>query len=87
MNRTFSTMRIQEMTEKLKTTIRLKKQESIDLSNLAFSLTKQAIMNGKQKVYSESDLVHFAIEKVADKICLDENGDLIYEPEKEGKKR
>jgi hypothetical protein len=70
------------MTERLKTTIRLKKQESVELSKLAFELTKENIMNGKQKLYSESDLVHFAIEKIAGKIALDANGDLIYTEEK-----
>ncbi|EAA4514412.1 hypothetical protein ZH03_005070 [Salmonella enterica subsp. enterica] len=66
------------MSESLKTTIRLKKQESVELRDIAFSLTKKAIQKGKHKVYSESDLVHFAIEKTLKNIDLDDDGNLMY---------
>lgn len=64
------------MPENIKTTIRLKKQEAIELKSLAFELTKEAIMMGKQKIYTESDIAHFAIENLIDLIVLDDNGDL-----------
>lgn len=57
-------------------TIRLKKQEAIDLKELSFELTKMAIMNGHQKLYKESDIVHFLIENVAKQITVNKNGEL-----------
>ncbi|PHM22162.1 hypothetical protein [Xenorhabdus ehlersii] len=63
----------------LKTTIRLKKSESIDLQEKAFLLTKKNIMSGRQKIYSEADLVHYAIEQMLSMITLDEHGYLILE--------
>lgn len=64
------------MSEALKTTVRLKKQEAVELRELAFSLTKKAIMKGKQKIYSESDLVHYMIENAIKNIDIDEEGNL-----------
>ncbi|MBD1226401.1 MULTISPECIES: hypothetical protein [Xenorhabdus] len=61
----------------LKTTIRLKKSEAIDLQEKAFHLTKKNIMSGRQKIYSEADLVHYAIEQMLTMIALDEHGHLI----------
>ncbi|HAK4778423.1 TPA: hypothetical protein H2C15_004793 [Salmonella enterica] len=70
------------MSETIKATVRLKKQEAIALKDAAFTLTKRAINNGIQKVYSESDLVHFGIEKVLKYIDIDENGKLIFNEDK-----
>uniref|UniRef100_A0AAU8B337 Uncharacterized protein n=1 Tax=Dulem virus 57 TaxID=3145768 RepID=A0AAU8B337_9VIRU len=57
-------------------TIRLKKQEASELKDLSFELTKKAITAGHQKIYKESDIVHFLIENVANKVSIDKNGDL-----------
>ncbi|MCM7236044.1 hypothetical protein M8R50_01875 [Enterobacter bugandensis] len=65
------------MAEATKTTIRLKKQEAVELKDAAFSLTKQAIMKGKQKIYTEADLAHFAIENLLKYIDIDDSGNLI----------
>ncbi len=75
------------MTQALKTTIRLKKQEAMELKDMAFTLTKKAIMQGKHKVFSESELVHFAIEKVMKNIGIDENGNLKITGEEEKEKK
>lgn len=64
------------MAEATKTTIRLKKQEAVELKDAAFSLTKQAIMKGKQKIYTEADLAHFAIENLLKYIDIDDSGNL-----------
>lgn len=60
-------------------TIRLKKQEASDLKDLSFELTKKAITAGHQKIYKESDIVHFLIENLAKKITVDNHGDLTIE--------
>lgn len=70
------------MAENIKSTIRLKKQEAAELKEAAFSLTKQAIMKGKQKIYTEADLAHFAIENLLKYIELDDSGDLILNAQK-----
>lgn len=70
------------MDENIKSTIRLKKQEATALKDAAFSLTKQAIMKGKQKIYTEADLTHFAIENLLKYIELDESGNLILNTQK-----
>ena len=60
-------------------TIRLKKQEASELKDLSFELTKKAITAGHQKIYKESDIVHFLIENLAKRITVDSHGDLIIE--------
>lgn len=60
----------------LNKTIKLKKSEATELKEISFSLTKQAINSGHQKIYKESDIVHFLIEKMAHKISLNQNGEL-----------
>jgi len=70
------------MAEATKTTIRLKKQEAVELKDAAFSLTKQAIMKGKQKIYTEADLAHFAIENLLKYIEIDDSGELILNTKK-----
>ncbi|EBP0014059.1 hypothetical protein HX37_25825 [Salmonella enterica] len=72
------------MAENIKSTIRLKKTEATALKEAAFFLTKQAIMKGKQKIYTEADLVHFAIEKLLKYIELDDSGNLKLRQKKEG---
>ncbi|ELQ4283580.1 hypothetical protein R2X83_000551 [Salmonella enterica] len=69
------------MSETIKATIRLKKQEAIELKDRAYALTKKAIVNGKHIIYTESDLVHFSIEKTLKKIDLDESGKLVLSEE------
>lgn len=69
------------MSETIKATIRLKKQEAIELKDKAYALTKKAIVNGKHIIYTESDLVHFSIEKTLKKIDLDESGKLVLNEE------
>lgn len=69
------------MADNLKTTIRLKKGEASVLKDLAFELTKEAINLGKRKVYTEADIVHFAIEIMSKIIAVDENGDLAIQNE------
>lgn len=73
------------MSEPLKATIRLKKQEAIDLKEMAFNLTKKAIMNGKQKIHSESDIVHLAIEYAIKNIDIDDKGELVIDVENKKK--
>lgn len=58
-------------------TIRLKKQEASDLKDLSFELTKKAITAGHQKIYKESDIVHFLIENLAQKVTINSKGDLV----------
>ncbi|ECJ8613255.1 hypothetical protein FQB19_22170 [Salmonella enterica] len=70
------------MSETIKATIRLKKQEAIELKDRAYALTKKAIVNGKHIIYTESDLVHFSIEKTLKKIDLDDSGKLMLKDEK-----
>lgn len=60
-------------------TIRLKKQEASELKDLSFELTKKAITAGHQKIYKESDIVHFLIENLAKRITVDSHGDLKIE--------
>lgn len=60
----------------LKKTIRLKKEESVSLQDKAFSLTKKAIYQGNKIVYQESDIVHYIIDKILEKVDIDENGKL-----------
>lgn len=55
-------------------TIRLKKQEAIDLREISFELTKKAIMAGHQKLYKESDIVHYLIENLAQCVKVNEKG-------------
>ncbi|MGX2949147.1 hypothetical protein [Frederiksenia canicola] len=57
-------------------TIRLKKQEAIDLKEISFNLTKKAIMAGHQKLYKESDIVHYLIENLAQCVKVNEKGAL-----------
>lgn len=54
-------------------TIRLKKQEAIDLKEQSFILTKKAIMSGHQKLYKESDVVHYLLENMAKYVIVNEN--------------
>ena len=63
-------------------TIRLKKQEAIDLKDISFELTKKAIMAGHQKLYKESDIVHYLIENLAQCIKVNEKGLLALDDEK-----
>jgi len=51
-------------------TVRLKKQEAAELKDLSFELTKKAIGAGHQKIYKESDIVHFLIENLAQKVAV-----------------
>ena len=74
------------MSEAVKETIRLKKQEAIELKDKAYALTKKAIVSGKHIVYSESDLVHFSIENTLKNIDLDDDGKLIVKDEKKKNK-
>lgn len=60
----------------LKKTIRLKKEESVSLQDKAFSLTKKAIYQGNKNVYQESDIVHYIIDRILEKVDIDENGKL-----------
>lgn len=69
------------MSESIKATIRLKKQEAVELKDKAYALTRKAIMNGKHIVYTESDLVHFAIENTLKNIDLNDSGQLIIKQE------
>ncbi|MIE73125.1 hypothetical protein EL06_28160 [Salmonella enterica subsp. diarizonae] len=69
------------MSEAIKATVRLKKQEAIELKDKAYALTRRAIMNGKHVVYTESDIVHFAISSTIKNIDLDENGHLAIKQE------
>ena len=57
-------------------TVRLKKQEASDLKDLSFELTKKAITAGHQKLYRESDIVHFLIENISQSITIDKEGNL-----------
>lgn len=61
----------------LKKTIRLKKEESVSLQDKAFFLTKY---QGNKIIYKESDIVHYIIDKILDKIDIDENGKLTITP-------
>lgn len=63
-------------------TIRLKKQEAIDLKDISFELTKKAIMAGHQKLYKESDVVHYLIENLASCVKVNEKGLLNLDYEK-----
>lgn len=63
-------------------TIRLKKQEAIDLKDISFELTKKAIMAGHQKIYKESDIVHYLIENFAQCVKIDQKGMLSLDYEK-----
>ncbi|TYG33315.1 hypothetical protein FW755_12485 [Lonepinella koalarum] len=63
-------------------TIRLKKQEAIDLKDISFELTKKAIMAGHQKLYKESDIVHYLIENLAKCIQVNQNGSLSLDYDK-----
>ncbi|HHE3607754.1 hypothetical protein [Pasteurella multocida] len=60
-------------------TIRLKKQEAAELKEMSFELTKKAIMLGHQKIYKESDIVHFLIDKMSKKISINKDGNLTIE--------
>lgn len=60
-------------------TIRLKKNEATELKDLSFELTKKAITAGHQKIYKESDIVHFLIEKMAKKVTINKSGELIID--------
>lgn len=63
-------------------TIRLKKQEAIDLKDISFDLTKKAIMAGHQKIYKESDIVHYLIENLAKCVKVNSKGTLSLDYEK-----
>ena len=63
-------------------TIRLKKQEAIDLKDISFELTKKAIMAGHQKLYKESDVVHYLIENLTSCVKVNEKGLLSLDYEK-----
>lgn len=63
-------------------TIRLKKQEAIDLKEISFELTKKAIMAGHQKLYKESDIVHYLIENFAQCVKVNQSGLLSLDYEK-----
>lgn len=71
--------KIKEMKKEISKTIRLTKQETTTLSEMAFELTKSAIVNGHHKLYKESDLVHFLIEHAAQYISIDRNGNLKFD--------
>lgn len=58
------------------TTIRLKQQESIALENVAFELTKKAIISDNKRFIKETDIVHFLISECLSMIDLDETGKL-----------
>ncbi|ECK9011641.1 hypothetical protein AID11_12345 [Salmonella enterica subsp. enterica] len=73
------------MSEAIKATIRLKKQEAIALKDKAYALTKKAIMNGIHTVHTESDIVHFAIENTLKNIDVDESGKLTINQEEKKK--
>ncbi|WP_283126875.1 hypothetical protein [Providencia stuartii] len=66
------------MTEPLIKTIRLKDNESIDLKELSYSLTRKNIMNGLKAVYRESDIVHFILESKIHDVDVNEMGELIF---------
>lgn len=74
------------MKEKLVATIRLKKSESIILRDISWSLTKQQITTGKMRVVTEADIVHMLIEKYANNVNIDENGDLCLKDYKKNPK-
>ncbi|MDE8035788.1 hypothetical protein OQ257_11560 [Actinobacillus equuli subsp. equuli] len=59
-------------------TIRLKKHEAIELKELSFELTKASILNGHQKIYKESDIVHFLIEQGSKRITINKDGELVF---------
>lgn len=65
-----------DMTEKLVTTIRLKKTESSDLRELSWTLTKQQIAAGRMRMITEADIVHMLIEQHAKDVALDADGNL-----------
>ncbi|MGX2970461.1 hypothetical protein ACWIVY_09325 [Ursidibacter sp. B-7004-1] len=62
-------------------TIRLKKQEAAELKDLSFELTKSSIMNGHQKLYKESDIVHFLIENASKYVAVGKDGELCFKKE------
>ncbi|MDO9950824.1 hypothetical protein Q7404_10315 [Glaesserella parasuis] len=62
-------------------TIRLKKQEAAELKDLSFELTKSSIMNGHQKLYKESDIVHFLIENASKYVAVGKDGELYFRKE------
>lgn len=59
-------------------TIRLKKHEAVELKELSFELTKSSIMSGHQKLYKESDIVHFLIENASRYVTVNKNGELSF---------
>lgn len=63
-------------------TIRLKKQDAIELKEISFELTKKAILAGHQKMYKESDIVHYLIENLSQCVKVDEEGFLSLDYEK-----
>lgn len=63
-------------------TIRLKKQEAIELKEISFELTKKAIMAGHQKLYKESDIVHYLIENLSRCVKVNEKGSLSLDYDK-----
>ncbi|WP_370618249.1 hypothetical protein [Citrobacter meridianamericanus] len=69
------------MSESIKATVRLKKQEAIELKDKAYALTRKAIMSGKHIVHTESDIVHFAIENTLKNIDINEDGQLVLKPD------
>jgi len=63
----------------LKKTVRLKKEESLLLQEKAFALTKKAIYQGNKVVFQESDIVHFILDELLDKVDINKDGSLIVE--------
>lgn len=71
------TRTVEVKVDTLKKTIRLKKEESISLQDKAYSLTKKAIYQGNKIMYQESDIVHYIIDEVLEKVDINEHGKLI----------
>nr|WP_283776913.1 hypothetical protein [Histophilus somni] len=46
------------------------------MKEISFELTKKAIMAGHQKLYKESDIVHYLIENLAQCVKVNEKGSL-----------
>lgn len=64
--------------DKLIKTVRLNDSESLLLKNISLDFSKRNILNGVHKLYKESDLIHFLVEHLTDRLDIDSNGDLIF---------
>lgn len=64
------------MSDTLKKTVRLKKEESILLQEKVFSLTKKSIHQGYKTFYRESDIIHYIISQTLEKVDIDNKGKL-----------